>query len=72
MLSRVQQRRARAGGGRVAPRRDDTTTSHPRLTGDEVELLSLLAQGLGTDAVGRRLQTSERTVRRRVRAIVWA
>jgi DNA-binding NarL/FixJ family response regulator len=61
------------GGGRVAPRRDDATTSHPELTSDEVELLSLLAQGLGTGAVGRGLQTSERpcAVACAPSAIVW-
>lgn len=40
-----------------------------RLTGQEVELLHLLAGGLPLDAVARRLHTSERTVRRRMRAI---
>jgi DNA-binding NarL/FixJ family response regulator len=39
------------------------------LNHQEVELLRLLAQGLPTDAVARRLRTSERTVRRRTRAI---
>jgi DNA-binding NarL/FixJ family response regulator len=34
-----------------------------------VELLVLLADGLSLDAVARRVNASERTVRRRVRAI---
>jgi DNA-binding NarL/FixJ family response regulator len=39
------------------------------LNRDEVELLRLLARGLPLDAVARRMNTSERTVRRRVRAV---
>jgi DNA-binding NarL/FixJ family response regulator len=39
------------------------------LSGTDVELLRLLAQGLPLDSVARRLVTSERTVRRRTRAI---
>jgi DNA-binding NarL/FixJ family response regulator len=39
------------------------------LTRQDMELLRLLAGGLPLDAVARRLNTSERTVRRRVRAI---
>jgi DNA-binding NarL/FixJ family response regulator len=39
------------------------------LSGPEVELLRLLGQGLLCDAVARRLHTSERTVRRRTKAI---
>ena len=39
------------------------------LNREEVELLGLLARGLPLDAVARRMNTSERTVRRRVRAI---
>lgn len=39
------------------------------LAEDELALLALLARGLSTDAVGRRLGLSERTVRRRTRAI---
>ena len=55
------------------------------LSTDDVELLRLIAQGLRVDAVARRLDMSERTVRRRVRdicdrvgvrtpieAVVWA
>jgi DNA-binding NarL/FixJ family response regulator len=41
----------------------------PRLTDDDLELLRLLAEGLALDAVARRLQLSDRTVRRRTRAI---
>jgi len=40
-----------------------------RLTRQDVELLRLLARGLPLDAVARRLNTSERTVRRRIKAI---
>jgi DNA-binding NarL/FixJ family response regulator len=39
------------------------------LSRQDVELLVLLAEGLSLDAVARRVNTSERTVRRRVRAI---
>jgi DNA-binding NarL/FixJ family response regulator len=39
------------------------------LSRQDVELLRLLAGGLPLDAVARRLNTSERTVRRRVKAI---
>jgi DNA-binding NarL/FixJ family response regulator len=39
------------------------------LSSPDVELLRLLAQGLPLDSVARRLATSERTVRRRTRAI---
>ncbi|GAA3730912.1 LuxR C-terminal-related transcriptional regulator [Plantactinospora mayteni] len=41
---------------------------HP-LDDEELALLRLLAQGLPVDAVARRLEMSERTVRRRTRAI---
>jgi DNA-binding NarL/FixJ family response regulator len=44
-------------------------TTVAELNREEVELLRLLACGLPLDAVARRLNTSERTVRRRVRAI---
>ena len=39
------------------------------LSGADVELLGLLARGLPLDAVARRMNTSERTVRRRTKAI---
>jgi DNA-binding NarL/FixJ family response regulator len=39
------------------------------LSGQDVELLRLLAVGLPLDAVARRMNTSERTVRRRVKSI---
>jgi DNA-binding NarL/FixJ family response regulator len=39
------------------------------LTAQDVELLALLAAGLPMEAVARRVSASERTVRRRVRAI---
>jgi DNA-binding NarL/FixJ family response regulator len=41
----------------------------PALGRDDLELLRLLAEGLPMEAVGRRLDLSERTVRRRVRSI---
>jgi DNA-binding NarL/FixJ family response regulator len=39
------------------------------LSGQDVELLRLLARGLPLESVARRLDRSERTVRRRVRGI---
>jgi DNA-binding NarL/FixJ family response regulator len=39
------------------------------LDAEETELLRLLADGLVLDAVARRLSVSERTVRRRIRAL---
>jgi DNA-binding NarL/FixJ family response regulator len=39
------------------------------LSKDELILLALLSRGLSTDRVARRLGLSERTVRRRMRAI---
>jgi DNA-binding NarL/FixJ family response regulator len=45
------------------------TAVESTLTSQDVELLGLLAQGLPLEAVGRRVNASERTVRRRVRAI---
>ncbi|WP_322440209.1 LuxR C-terminal-related transcriptional regulator [Micromonospora sicca] len=41
----------------------------PVLSEDDVALLALLARGLSLDAVARRLEMSERTVRRRTRTI---
>ena len=47
-----------------------TTTDRPRLLDDEdVAVLTLLAQGLPMGTVARRLAMSERTLRRRTRAI---
>jgi DNA-binding NarL/FixJ family response regulator len=43
--------------------------SVPELSDEETELLRLLASGLSAEAVARRLHTSERTVRRRVKAL---
>ncbi|HVQ92665.1 MAG TPA: helix-turn-helix domain-containing protein [Mycobacteriales bacterium] len=45
------------------------TMERSPLDDDDLRLLRLLAAGLPTDAVARRLATSERTVRRRTRAI---
>jgi DNA-binding NarL/FixJ family response regulator len=39
------------------------------LDAEEIELVRLLADGLVLDAVARRLAVSERTVRRRIRAL---
>ena len=49
----------------------DLTSDHAELSlsAEEVELLQLLGHGLPLEAVARRLRTSERTVRRRTRAI---
>jgi DNA-binding NarL/FixJ family response regulator len=47
----------------------DLSGQDVKLNSQEVELLRLLAGGLPLDAVARRLHTSERTVRRRMRAI---
>jgi DNA-binding NarL/FixJ family response regulator len=49
----------------------DVTSDHAELSlsAEEVELLHLLGRGLPLEAVARRLRTSERTVRRRIRAI---
>ena len=49
----------------------DLTSDHAELSlsAAEVELLQLLAHGLPLEAVARRLRTSERTVRRRTKAI---
>jgi DNA-binding NarL/FixJ family response regulator len=41
----------------------------PGLDGPDIELLRLVAAGLPLDVVGRRLQLSDRTVRRRLKAI---
>lgn len=46
-----------------------TVADRPALTEQEIGLLSLLAAGLPLHAVARRLDTSDRTVRRRVRAV---
>jgi DNA-binding NarL/FixJ family response regulator len=46
-----------------------TAVAHAELGAPDVELLQLVAEGLPLDAVARRLRTSERTVRRRLKAI---
>ncbi|HZR49376.1 MAG TPA: LuxR C-terminal-related transcriptional regulator [Streptosporangiaceae bacterium] len=45
------------------------TAAYEILSHQEVELLRLLAQGMPVNTVARRLRTSERTIRRRTRAI---
>jgi DNA-binding NarL/FixJ family response regulator len=46
-----------------------TVTDHPKLSRDDLELLRLLAGGLSLESVSRRMEISERTVRRRLRAL---
>lgn len=46
-----------------------TVTDHPKLSCDDLELLRLLAGGLSLESVSRRMEISERTVRRRLRAL---
>jgi DNA-binding NarL/FixJ family response regulator len=46
-----------------------TMTNHPELSRRDLELLRLLAGGLSLESVSRRLDLSERTVRRRLRAL---
>jgi DNA-binding NarL/FixJ family response regulator len=46
------------------------TVSRPTEPGrEDVEVLAMLAQGLGIEVIARRQQVSERTVRRRIRMI---
>ncbi|GIF66608.1 hypothetical protein Ais01nite_46430 [Asanoa ishikariensis] len=45
------------------------TTEHLPLDDDDLALLRLLAEGLSIELVARQLFTSDRTVRRRTRAI---
>lgn len=45
------------------------SAARPMINHEDVELLRLLSEGLPTDAVARRLDLSDRTVRRRTRAI---
>jgi DNA-binding NarL/FixJ family response regulator len=46
-----------------------TATPRTMLDDDDLRLLRLLAEGLPLDVVARRLEMSERTLRRRIRAI---
>jgi DNA-binding NarL/FixJ family response regulator len=46
-----------------------TDRQQPDLSDEEVRLLQMLAEGLTVEAVARHLDLSERTVRRRQRAI---
>lgn len=41
----------------------------PSLTRDDIEVLTLLAEGLPLSTIGRRLHLSERSIRRRLRVI---
>lgn len=41
----------------------------PSLTREDIEVLTLLAEGLPLSSVGRRLHLSERSIRRRLRMI---
>lgn len=47
----------------------DSRAAPASLSSADVELLRLLAQGLPVDSIARHLSASERTVRRRTRAI---
>lgn len=44
-------------------------TDHQEMGREDVELLRLLAVGLSLESVARRLDLSERTVRRRMRSV---
>lgn len=43
--------------------------SRPELTDQDLQLLSMLAAGVSVEGVARRLELSDRTIRRRLRAI---
>ncbi len=47
----------------------DRMMPSPMLAEDDARLLGLVADGLVLDAIARRLNLSERTVRRRIRAL---
>jgi DNA-binding NarL/FixJ family response regulator len=64
----------------VLPRHDPMTTrrerflrpigdDQPRISDEDVRLIGLYADGLPIEAIARRLDLSERTVRRRTRAL---
>lgn len=62
-----RQRDSHLRGGHAASLRN---AAHEQdLDPADIQLLSLLAEGLPLDAVGRRLDLSDRTVRRRARAL---
>lgn len=46
-----------------------TMTDHRKISREDLELVRLLAAGLSLESVARRLNLSERTVRRRMRAL---
>jgi len=46
-----------------------TMTDHRKISREDLELVRLLAVGLSLESVARRLNLSERTVRRRLRAL---
>ena len=46
-----------------------TMTDHREMSRGDLELLRLLATGLSLESIARRLDLSERTVRRRTRAL---
>jgi len=48
---------------------NDRAGPRPQLDDDDLRLLALLADGLALDAIARRLNFSERTVRRRIRSL---
>ncbi len=47
----------------------DRAGPRPQLDDDDLRLLALLADGHALDAIARRLNFSERTVRRRIRSL---
>lgn len=63
----------RAMGGTMTRSGHSRTVGSPSpLDREDLALLSLVAQGLTVEAVGRRLLLSERTVRRRLRTVCSA
>ena len=57
------------GGGDVAGGQPDGPDRARALRADELAVLALLAEGLPLETVARQLDVSERTLRRRTRAI---
>lgn len=51
------------------PRLVSSAPDTHRLDAADIQLLGLLAEGLPLEAVGRRLELSDRTIRRRARAV---
>jgi DNA-binding NarL/FixJ family response regulator len=64
-----QSRRAIDMASRQDGHRGAAAPAIPAPSREELELLRLLSEGRSADAIGRRLGLSERTVRRRFRAL---